>query len=230
MNFKQFYLTEMAKPTTKIKTTEYYHGVPSKEVALYVVDNGITPRNKSRHLKGMAPVKGMVYLSPSKQYASNYARGINFEDMSERYGYIFVVDGKDLVDVFPDEDSLAKIMSNYILTLPKHKGHNYLTKPMSNEINKICGNLVDMLDHAEYQHLLTKDYKYFPKIGKKLLKLLSNDDILAFIEDGSDIFNKGKIIPKSVMVIDKYKLKQGIDSAIVEIMLIDKLKTFLGDI
>jgi hypothetical protein len=224
------YLIEMAKPSSKIQSIEYYHGVPTEEVALHVVENGITPRNKSRHIKGMAPVKGMVYLSPSKQYASNYARGINFEDMSEQYGYIFVVDGTALVDIFPDEDSLAKVMSNYILRLPKYKDSGYVTKAMSDDVTKICETLVSQLEHAEYQHLLTRSYKYFPKIGKKLLKLLNPSDILAFVEDGSDLFNKGSVIPKKVIVIDKHKLKNGLSQAIVVTLPIDKLKGYLNEI
>ena len=203
------YLYEMAVPTNIIMNKEYYHGVYKPSMAQFILDNGIIPPAKKRS-GYFAPVRGMIYLTPDIKYALYYAKGLDKKQQIIRYGFIFVVSGNELKDVYPDEDSIAKLMIDYVHLLYKEEDikASYITgvKPQDEHISSICERLFKLLDRAEILHLRFGPTKFYAGIGKKLLKALSSDEIITIIEQGDAIAHKGFVKPNSVYVVDKRKI------------------------
>jgi hypothetical protein len=232
------FLYEMATPTDNIMSKEYYHGVYKPSMAQYILENGIVPPAKKRS-GYFAPVRGMVYLTPDIKYALYYAKGLDNKQHLIRYGFIFVVPGNELKDIYPDEDSIAKLMIDYVHLLYKEQDTKagYITgvKPQDDVISSICERMFKLLDEAEILHLRFGPVKFYAGIGKKILKALTNEDIINIIEQGDAIAHKGFVKPSSVYVIDKRKLndnKYGKNykfSDYSELITLDKLRKRLNE-
>lgn len=97
----------------------YYHGTPSTDDGESILQDGeLRPGVSDFSEPGfsMSPIAGHVYLTPELEYALGYAKGPvaksvrKEEPTNNPYGYLFVVQGKDLVDMVPDEDVLGTLL------------------------------------------------------------------------------------------------------------------------
>jgi len=201
------YLYEMAIPNSIILSKEYYHGVYNYEVAEFVLTNGIVPPIKSRQASGLSPLKGSIYITPKIYAAALYAREINKKQITYRYGFIFKIDGNELVDVYPDEDEIDSLMRSYLHYNKKITEDSILENPIPNFAVKIFDRIFALLSENEINTLINDfDLKGRIKICKKIVKMLLPSEILNLLNLNINISNRGKIIPNSVYVVDKYLL------------------------
>lgn len=94
----------------------FYHGTPNEETAKKILESEeLRPNDASQEL--MSPVEGRVYLTPSLEYVLSYILGAHPScgpgmlcKRGGRYGYLFTVPGKNLVDIVPDEDFIGELI------------------------------------------------------------------------------------------------------------------------
>ena len=112
-------LVEMATPRQSDLERVYYHGTPKSENAKSIMAHGINPPDLTGRSNYLTPVKGKVYITPKIDYATIDAIGGNVAgnkapdwmlDSYGRYGYLFVIDGHQLSDIQPDEDSVGEMI------------------------------------------------------------------------------------------------------------------------
>lgn len=212
MKFKD-YLLEMAKPNNILKSKKYYHGVYNYEIAEYVIENGISPPKKSKQAKGLSPVKGSVYFAQKIYDSLLYAKGLNDKQKRYRYGFIFEIDGDDLMDIFPDEDDvlvlLGKCMKKYD---SNYKIHMDIREEVPEDILEIVKKYYDKLSEEDKKNVKLGyeiNIKSGLPIAKKVIKEFTDEDILLIVESGYKLFNKGSVNPSSVYIIDKWQTNKG---------------------
>jgi len=188
---------EMAEPRPEDKSKKYYHGTSTKVAADGILKTGIQPPDLGNRKGQMTPVKGKVYLTPNLKYAVIYATGANMlgselpESMiiKEPIGYLFVVYGKQLRDVQPDEDYIGELIG------------------MNSDHHKCPQWLHDMAKHAltpnQFRKVLEGEYAYWAQAGKKLVKLMSDEQKLELVSLGASIAHGGAIIPDEAWEFDK---------------------------
>lgn len=236
-------LTEMAIPNDTIKSMVFYHGTSSETMAKNIMQSGIQPpdlvvngKKKNSHL---TPVEGKVYITPKISYALMYAMGVNAVGNKEykvpyegnetvfkhvfnndpssrfggRYGYIFKIDGNDLVDIQPDEDEIGAMLNKL---LSKNKTLEFM-EPHEREVMEkalLDERLKTEILNIARQHLsdgtLNKvregEYSYYAKAGKVIVKRLSDMSKLVMAQYGFHVAHTGAIIPSEVWKVDKAML------------------------
>jgi hypothetical protein len=183
----------MAIPSGDIMAKTYYHGTDMESNAKSILINGINPPDLSlikNHM--LRPVDGSVYLTDKVSVAAIYALGgdtastsSSDESLKEsRYGYVFSVPGKELVDVDPDEDSVGEFIYE-----KKYPLLNYIAE------NNVAPSRMRKLYDGEYT--------YWASVGKQIMKLIPYDLKIKMIEDGAHISHKGSVRPNGCWKIDK---------------------------
>lgn len=171
----------------------YYHGTPKIDSGESILINGIKPPDLQNRKKQMTtPVEGKVYLTPHIDYAIIYCIGANMAGHSlpekwineNPFGYLFIIDGKSLIDIQPDEDSVGEMIYNKKIEWLNIMAKNYLT---SNQLDKVMDG----------------EYRYWAQSGKKLLKNMSDMQKLYLIDNGAHIAHTGRIIPSQAWKFDK---------------------------
>jgi GNAT superfamily N-acetyltransferase len=215
-------LREMAPPPESMRGQTLYHGVDKQEQAEFIMKHGIVPPEGPQGRSPMAPVAGRVYLTPNLNYGIIYALGGAYaghtlpdEHMAhrDRYGYLFVIDGKDIQnDIQPDEDEVGSVL-HYILNRQKPESKYYRDRHEYQFIMNVLNNqdLVDNLFNLANHYLTSNqidnikygEYFEYARSGKKLLKIMSNESKLALIRAGAHIAHEGAIWPKEMWRIDK---------------------------
>ena len=187
-------IAEAATPTPDLTTKTWYHGTPKADRARDIYLNGLKPPEIARPKAHMAPVPGHVYLSPDLSYALIYALGADivgmdlkgsdwFEHHSKRdgrYGYIFSVNGADLKDIYPDEDSIGQLASKLI------RGEMQEPSWLLALARRHCTAL-------QLQALHQGDCSAQARVGKKLLKFLTLDSVIGLIRSGMHISHAGNV-------------------------------------
>lgn len=205
-SFKTF-LIEMAKPTEAHLAKVYYHGT-SERSGLEILKHGIQPGDLvmpekflSSRQPNLNPRLGKVYITPDLKYAQIYAIGGDIAGSTyksrEAFGYLFVIDGQELSDIEPDEDSIGELL------------WAQLVKP--DPENKFLARWLVI----SREHLTPHQWKEFKEgefvmqahLGKKLLKFMPDSDKLAFINLGAHIANTGKLWYKEAWKVDLTKIK-----------------------
>lgn len=223
-----------------IKDKIYYHGTSSVVFANNIIKNGIKPPDISIN-RLLTPVKGKIYVTHDISYALIYAVGGSYLDEDYlkipykgnetefehifnddknsrrygRYGYLFIINGDDLNDVQPDEDSIGSILHMYLNNRPTDEyidafNDNALKSEIMHIVNKrISPNTLKRVKEGEYA--------YYAKTGKIIVKWLSDISKLRLIQYGSHIAHHGELKPSSVWKIDKTKIgyikKDGVNLA-----------------
>ena len=172
----------------------FYHGTSSTESAQSIIEKGLTPPNLENRKDFLTPVAGRVYLSQNIGYALIYALGGDMAGHTlsqkwideSRYGYIFIVEGKEIQDIQPDEDEIGRLISD----------------------EEACpGWLRHMaqynLGEATYRRVMDGEYIWWAKAGKKLVKLLRDDQMIDLISQGVHVAHNGALNPSKVIVVDK---------------------------
>lgn len=189
INLNENWLLKILKeslPNNEIKSTDWYHGT-SLENGINILKEGFIKPSEivtSKTKRFMAPVYNRVYLTQSISEAAGYALFRNNEG-----GYIIVVNGNDLTDVQPDEDIIADLIPSYKI---KDGIHPY----------QWLVNIAKNYFPNDYEKYETKgDYAYGTALGKKILKILNDNQKLELIKIGKKLGSEGKIKIKSAYKI-----------------------------
>lgn len=205
-------LTEMAAATTDMKAMRFYHGTATQESAKGIMANGLKPRNIQGRSQ-LAPVAGRVYLTPQLSYAYIYAIGGDMAGSTsvmqswaqEPYGYVFVIDGHDLGDVQPDEDSIGEWFYNH--STQGEKSY-FGRKPICTDPNMagIYNHIKNSATQLQLKKALSGEYSAWAAIGKKAVKTMPDSYKLRLIQDGAHVANGGEVMPKECWMFDKAKV------------------------
>lgn len=213
-----------AIPSEKLSRTTLYHSTANTEAGLLILKDGvIKTRDATGETSGrgfLSPVYGMIYSSPSLEYAAIYALGgvlmghkSDWQNRTSprvdgRYGYVFQIDPASLSDVQPDEDSVGEILS---------KGM---------EIERRPGQEPRILDNGEapwwltilarkivaptrLMKLIEGEYIYFASVGKQLLSRMTDAQKLYLIDEyGTHVANRGSLKIAKAWRIDKERSKE----------------------
>lgn len=231
-------LFEMALPSDVMRVQRFYHGVGSTAAAESIMREGL----KGQETQGkslLAPVKGRVYLSQKLTYAIIYALGGNYshamlegalflpDGTIDPNGYVFVVEGKNLVDVQPDEDSVGEFLSAnsepvqvpwkkpdgtiamkndgtpYMRTI--HHRSSFINDPKGESIRSYIS---DNVTKNQYEKIVAGEYVYWAAGGKRVLKNMPDWMKIELINRGSHIAHGGAIHPSECWKIVKNHLNQ----------------------
>ena len=197
--YLRFCLNEMAKPTEDFSSRTFYHGTTKIENAIEIFKNGIVAREIANPKRFLAPVQGKVYITEDPMYAGIYAIGGNMfghdlKDPHPRYGYLFTIDGSQLSDIQPDEDSIGEMIHD-LLRDPNSLRHGDLWWLLGMAKRNVSENYMRKVKEGEYA--------YFAKVGKKLVKLMSDDQKLQLINLGAHVAHHGNLKISKAFAVDK---------------------------
>ena len=223
-------LVEMSATSALAKSKDYYHGTTKAGDAESIISQGIQPGNVSTE-RGhqMTPVKGMVYLTPHIGYAQIYAIGGNYaghklSDINkpgERFGWLFVIDGKDLVDVQPDEDSVGELV--YHLGNAHRKDYHYLEpnecspwddglKAAFKKDPKFAQEVLKFLkrhmSYVQFKKSVDGEAAFFASGGKRVLRSMPDEMKSKLVDLGTHVSHVGTIHPREAWRIDKFYVSQ----------------------
>ena len=204
----------MAVPRDSDFAKVYYHGTSIEKNGESILKEGIKIPDLTLRKGKYRPVDGKVYITPYIFYAQIYAIGGDFagnnytpsayeQEHGGRYGWMFVIDGNQLKDIQPDEDSIGEILY-YSLNRGDIKEHpNYNLDNLEWLVNMAKNNLTPL------QYKKVKNYEDFGDLamaGKKLVKIMSGKQHLELIDKGAHIAHGGNLIPKEAWKIDKFNV------------------------
>lgn len=184
----------VARPSDKNKI--YYHGTPSEDKAKDIFFNGLDPEctvlKYGTKKSQIRPEDNSVYITPQLKYAMIYGLGgdlfglgYDFSKDIEKLGefcYVFEIDGKELVDIGPDEDSVGELLWNSL--------RNSLDTPATRIVRSIG---YDVLTPTQWKNVKDGNSNAFSAAGKKINKKLTDDQKLIIIDTGVHISHKGKL-------------------------------------
>lgn len=218
-------LTEMATPRQSDLSKTYYHGTSDRLAGESIIKSGIEPPDLSFRSDNLKPVEGKIYITPDIKYAQIYAIGGDMagnqnwserynklsEDDDDRFGYLFVIDGKDLVDIQPDEDSIGEMINKKKPEWIHNLAKPILQKEWYEDEDEEGGDFSTTL----YKAVMNGEYEAWATAGKIIVDKLSDSQKLTLIDNGAHIAHTGKIYPREAWRIDKadiYKLKRDASS------------------
>ena len=196
------YLTEMAQPREVDFAKKYFHGTSTDKAGKGILSKGISPPDlEFKKTHQLTPVKGKVYITANIRYAIVYAiRGdmVGYKlpesdfKKGEEYAWIFVINGKQLKDIQPDEDSVGEMISN--------KEPEWLYRLAQNELTP-----------RQLRKVMEYEYAYWASCGKKLNKIMTDKQKLNLIDAGAHIAHTGNLKPDECWKMhkkDNEKLKR----------------------
>jgi hypothetical protein len=190
------FLDEMAAVPADYYHKTFYHGTCIEASAKSILNSGIEPQKVTTNRGKLTPIRDMVYLTWDLSYAIIYTIGgdiagtksldiiDSFIKQEGRYGYLFVIEGSQLNDIQPDEDSIGEMIYDqriYWLNLFAQKN----------------------LTPRRYKKVMDGEYGDWAMAGKELIKLMNDTQKIDLIRNGAHIANKGRIIPTECWKFDK---------------------------
>ena len=193
MRFKR-YIQEMAMPRGLDLKKTYYHGTETDKAAQGILKKGISPPDLITRHGLLRPVEGKVYITPDLEYALIYAIGANMigsdfqlpssDKKGHQTAYIFVIDGKQLKDIQPDEDSVGEMISK--------QNPEWLYRLATSH-----------LASSTMKKIMDGEYSYWAKAGKVLNKKMTDKQQLELIDLGAHIAHTGALKPKEAWSMPK---------------------------
>jgi hypothetical protein len=224
-----------AAPTPEIQSKFYFHGTPDTRSADAIMKDGLQGRDRQGRVH-LAPVSGMVYLTPHIDYAIIYALGGNFQsqmlekkDFADPYGYVFVLEGRDLVDVQPDEDSVGEWLSSHSepILVPWKRPDNTIAmngeKPYMRTSGYVCKAAMgspdyriwqfirDNMTDGQFEKAMDGEVSAQAAGGKRALKKMPDWMKIHLINAGAHVAHNGSIKPSQcwrILKADKMKLRK----------------------
>jgi hypothetical protein len=231
---KLIQLLEMAAPTEAQRNINYYHGTSSEIIGQKILHDGyIKPRDplfdklgRKRQGHATTSYEGQTYISPRIDFVIAYVLGGNFpgDDLFETdpnwrnklktdpFGYLFVIPGKNFVDILPDEDSVGELL--YILNriIKLHKG------ALSYDEQWLIDLAKRILTPQRLWKVNDGEYDDWAMAGKQILRYLGNDtmshrrlfDLLQKYEDSRSVYglsHTGKVEWREAYRFPKIKTK-----------------------
>ena len=208
----------MPPPTEEMISKKYYHGTSKQEAAEGIMKDGLQPPDLTNRHGWLKPVEGRVYLTEDLAYALIYAIGgnivgddvpRNFITEDGQYGYLFVVEGSQLADIQPDEDSVGNKLYYLLENLEKEK-RGITISPNTDKAKYwwLVRKAKQYLSESFLRNLMRGDMIYQARAGKVLMKYLSDNQKLQLIADGAHIANQGGLMPAEVWKIDKERCSE----------------------
>jgi hypothetical protein len=201
-------IIEMAAPREEDIAKRYYHGTTKIQDASDIINNGIKPPDLTARKGKFRPREGKIYITPDIRYAQIYAIGgdiagsdyIPSEAKEHGFGYLFVIDGKDLKDIEPDEDGVGKYVCELL-----NKKENELT---IHESHFLYYHVTNFLTPKQKQQVKWGEVAEWAHVGKKIIPRLNSDDIFRLIDlPYMHIAHHGAIKPIEAWRIDLHKMK-----------------------
>lgn len=192
MNKFNYYL-EMAATRTIDKDKTYYHGFGLKGNLESIIKDGLkAPELKPGRGNALTPVRGKVYITPELKYAIIYCiggdmLGIKLRDSEIEKtpkGYLCIISGKKLLDIQPDEDSIGEMIYK--------KKPEWLLKMAQNNLTP-----------NQYKNVMNGEYDAWAVAGKKLVKIMSDNQKYELIDNGAHVAHEGNILPDEIWEFDK---------------------------
>lgn len=160
----------------------WYHGT-SLENGLKIAQEGFLKPNStvSKLTKGfMKPQFNKVYLTEDITEAISYAY-FRRKNKNENCCLV-IVKGSSLIDFEPDEDTIADLIPTYIKDENGNHKYPWLRNLAQNNYPK---------ELKRYD--VMGDYRYGTSLGKKMIKLLSNDQKLILVNVAKKLANNGEL-------------------------------------
>lgn len=226
---------EVVGPSNEMKSQTYYHGTSKLEAAKAIMQHGLIPQEVSNKYSSkraaLAPVEGMIYMTPSIKYATIYALGGNFvghnpmpsvvKGKADRYGFVFVVPGERLNQLQPDEDEIGhatRAAYDHLKawkTDPDMKRHgrdmdNLVFSQAIADSKTMCQRLVwlaqQRLTRLQQERLFSGyEYNIVAQAGKKMVRYMTDDMKRELIHMGCHVAHQGAIMPSECWKIDKMR-------------------------
>jgi len=210
--------TFSAAPSTAMRARRYFHGTQTLAAANAilrddVIKPGVEPQAKRTKASGwQTPVAGKTYVTASLEYATIYALGGHFMGYkppswikTDLTGFLFVVDGAELVDVQPDEDSIGAMLSarNSILI---QRANPHLTPYEIKD--PAAPDWLDVLarryvSNGVYLRAVHGESVWQTRAGHTLLRRLTDAQKLELIELGAHVAHTGPLRFSQAWKIDK---------------------------
>lgn len=206
-------LAEMAVPRESDLAKTYYHGTYKVKDASDILKNGIKAPDLTGRNEKLTPRKGKVYITSHLRTAQIYAIGGDVAGSDSPYaipndihyapfGFLFVIDGKDLKDIEPDEDNVGELI--WQIQLDYKKG----IQP-SVEQRTLLDLARIALTPRQLQRVFQGEYGDWAVAGKKIIPKLSDEMKLWLIDQPNvHIAHHGTIFPKEAWQIDLHKIPQ----------------------
>lgn len=190
----------MPAPSAQMQAQPFYHGTPEESAAQQIMQQGLIIPPDLKDRKGfLKPVAGKVYLTPNISYALIYALGANMAGSEfpadwyakkGRYGYVFQMNGADLQDVQPDEDSVGEM-------LYEQKGPYWLK------------NLAErIVAPSRMKAVMSGEYIYFASVGKQLIRAMSPAQLSELMALGGHVAHTGSVKPMAAWRVDKTRSQE----------------------
>ena len=199
-------LSEMAAPRQSDLEQVYYHGTPKEENAKSIMATGINVPDLSTRSGYLKPVEGKVYITPKISYASIYAIGGSMagHKVSDwmlkdygQYGYVFVIDGQQLKDIQPDEDSIGEMISNGEADWLDDLARDAL------EYEDYDDEGQDLGYNGLYDAVMGGEYDAWASAGKIVLDSMTDEQKLELIDLGAHVAHTGNLMPKETWRFDR---------------------------
>lgn len=111
-------------PLERMTSGVWYHGTPWYKSYQGIRRVGLQAGKVTNYLEtdDFAPIPGMVYLTQVFRIAVEFALGtyvgVSYSESSDPYGYVFKFNGKDLEDVYLNEDILFLLLTQRYPDVP----------------------------------------------------------------------------------------------------------------
>lgn len=194
-------LFEMAAAKVHHASNTYYHGTMSEDVAEKIYANGLDPAAtevKYGKSKGaLRPQDEHVYITSDLKYAMIYGLGGDmfghdpYQPDIEKYGefgFVFEIEGKELIDIGPDEDSVGELIWSFI-----NKRTDGWSKEKYATVSAVSNLAYQKCTEGQMKKLKGGEYSAYAQVGKKLNKIMTDKMKLDLIDCGTHIAHKGKL-------------------------------------
>lgn len=223
-----------AAPPESMRAGRYYHGTSETGKAQAIMREGL----KGQETQGrsqLAPVVGRVYLTPHITYAIIYALGGNYTSMMQEgrgrddpFGYVFIVEGRGLGDVQPDEDSVGEFLSDNSEPIKqpwKRRDGTIAMYPNGEPYMRTVGYrcaidnddrvgqriyywLHDTVTPNQLKKIMDGEYAYYAAGGKRALQKMPDWMKIELINRGAHIAHGGSIHPAEAWRIEKKRMTE----------------------
>jgi hypothetical protein len=188
------YIQEMAMPRDLDLKKTYYHGTETDKAAQGILRKGISPPDLVTRKGLLRPIEGKVYITTNLEYALIYAIGGNiigsdhiiasWDKKGHETAWLFVIDGKQLKDIQPDEDSVGEMIYN--------QNPEWLYRFATSH-----------LASSTMKKVMDGEYAYWAKAGKVLIKKMTDKQKLELIDLGAHIAHTGALKPNQAWSMPK---------------------------
>lgn len=190
-----------------IRSQTYFHATSNEELGEIILKDKYIRPPATIGKTFQSPVRGRVYLAQTEQEAAIYAMGgiiapgpEAIRGLSEgKHGYVFIVSGRDFVDIQPDEDSVGEMMYD-ALNDKDIFGERLRTDP---EFRARLRGFASYLTERQRWYAKHGDAIWLSHVGKRLLKHLPDWMKIEMIRRGANISHLGPLPVRGAYRFDR---------------------------